>query len=615
MSPKVHSIQGLQSRQTLTKLVVTLPLLSAVGLALWGWILQQPGILPAPNSKAGKALLYQYLGTSHDVWLILLALTLGYLLVRIYKSRRKESLHNQEMLQGPLESTVQFIRENPITTLLFIAYTVAMIWGTTYLYGDMVGWYAGLVKGHFLDNFSIRGAFISETMRRSDYRIFPLAHQDLHILSWFSIQIKTWMLVSAAELIGIVLLSIKFLNGLQPGKLAQQSTLLLITSLLLIHPSTGTAFFHVIYSERLLCFVFMLYLTSYLDYRNSGRLSSFYLAFLWALIGIYLKDIAILLFVVPPASLWIVDLKCKRFSQQDQKDDVFLKPAHQLEKWLCSLILVFITSYIFLSLIPSSYADKGAYNEGTEFIFIPDMRLWLFASIIIARIGAILAGRVRFSLLDAINLSAIAYIAALAFTYELDASSYLSLPIQLIASINIGWAWIQLIEISKQRFFSKKSNKVIAAILASFLIISLDHLTAKSTFLGEISEQKSEQAFIQATYEKLHEISEEIRETGDDVNIIINQKSKFEPDRHLNRIPYKSLIEYKSKSNTGLFVVEDGAGKGKAYSRQVGDLVVNIDKGIELVDPLLEGAKAELLYRHRASERRTGIIFRITGLD
>jgi hypothetical protein len=32
---------------------------------------------------------------------------------------------------------------------------------------------------------------------------FPLAHQDLHILSWFSIHIKTWMLFSAAELIGI----------------------------------------------------------------------------------------------------------------------------------------------------------------------------------------------------------------------------------------------------------------------------------------------------------------------------------------------------------------------------------------------------------------------------
>ena len=615
MNQQARSSQGHQRSQTLPKLIVLLTSLSAIGLVIWGWILQRPEILPTPDSKPGKALLYQYLGTSHDIWLILLGLSLGVLIIRSYKSSRKESFNNEERLNSPVESTIRFIRDNPLTTLLFIIYTVAMIWGTTYLYGDMVGWYAGLVKGHFLDNFSIRGAFISETMRRSDYRIFPLAHQDLHILSWFSIQIKTWMLFSAAELIGIVLLSIKFLNGLQPEKLAQQSTLLLIASLLLIHPSTGTAFFHVIYSERLLCFVFMLYLTSYLDYRNSGRLSSFYLAFLWALIGIYLKDIAILLFVVPPASLWIVDLKCKRLSQQNQKDYILLRPPHQLEKWLCSLILVFIASYIFLSLIPSSYADRGAYNEGTDFIFIPDARLWIFAIIVIFRIGAILAGRVQFNLLDAINLSAIAYIAALAFTYELDASSYLSLPIQLIASISIGWVWIQLIEISKQRFFRENSKKILAAILASFLIISLDHLSAKSTFLGEISEQKSEQAFIQATYEKLHEISEEIRETGDDVNIIINQKSKFEADRHLNRIPYKSLIEYKSKSNTGLFVVEDGAGKGKAYFRQVGDLVVNIDKGIELVDPLLEGAKAELLYRHRTSERRTGIIYRITALN
>ena len=187
----------------------------------------------------------------------------------------------------------------------------------------------------------------------------------------------------------------------------------------------------------------------------------FYLAFLWALIGIYLKDIAVLLFVFPPASLLIVDLKSKRLSQQRQKDYVLLKPPHQLEKWLFSLILVFITSYIFLSLIPSSYADRGAYNEGTDFIFIPDARLWIFTLIVILRIGAILAGRFQFNLLDAINLSAIAYIAALAFTYELDASSYLSLPIQLIASINIGWVWIQLIEINKQRFFHKNSNKII----------------------------------------------------------------------------------------------------------------------------------------------------------
>ena len=606
-------MQVLQSRKTLARLVVTLPVLSAVGLVLWGWILQQPEILPAPNSKFGKALLFQYLGTAHDIWLILLALTLGSLIIRIYKNRRKESLYNKENLKGPLDSTVRFIRKNPITTLLFIAYTVAMIWGTTYLYADMFGWYADLVKGHFLDNFSIRGAFISETMRRSDYRIFPLAHQDLHILSWFSIHIKTWMLFSAAELIGIVLLSIKFLNGLQPGKLARQSTLLLIASLLLIHPSTGTAFFHVIYSERLLCFVFMLYLTSYLEYRNSGKMSSFYLTFLWALIGIYLKDIAILLFVVPPASLWLVDLKCKRLGQQDQKDHVFIKPSHQLEKWLCSLTLVFIASYIFLSLIPSSYADRGAYNNGINFVFIPDLRLYIFSFIVVLRAIAVLARRVQFNLLDAVNLSAIAYAGALAFTYKLDSSSYLSLPIQLIATINIGWAWIRLVETSNKKYFRTAIRKLIAAILASSLIVSLDHLTAKSNFVGKALEQKFEQAYIQNTYEKLYAISNQIRETGDDVNIIINQKSRFEPHRLLNRIPYKSLIEYKAKSKEKVFIVEDGAGKGEAYSRKVGDLVVNLDKGIELVDPLLENAKAQLLYRHNPSDK-TGIILRITEL-
>lgn len=131
--------------------------------------------------------------------------------------------------------------------------------------------------------------------------------------------------------------------------------------------------------------------------------------------------------------------------------------------------------------------------------------------------------------------------------------------------------------------------------------------------MGKALEQKFEQAYIQNTYEKLYAISNQIRETGDDVNIIINQKSRFEPHRLLNRILYKSLIEYKSKSKEKVFIVEDGAGKGEAYSRKVGDLVVNLDKGIELVDPLLENAKAQLLYRHNPSDK-TGIILRITEL-
>ena len=223
-----------------------------------------------------------------------------------------------------------------------------MIAGTTYLYKDMVSWYTDLIDGHFLDNFSLRRSFIDETMRRTDYRFFPLAHQDIHILSWFSIQIKTWILFSAAELIGIALLCLKFLNNLTEKNRASTATILFVTSLLLIHPSTGTTFFHVIYCERMLCLVFMLYINAYLDHTKTQRKSSFYSNLLWALIGIYIKDIAILLFVIPPASLWAADAirQQQKANNQNLSRQLFNR-SHQLEHWLCSLTILFICSYIF----------------------------------------------------------------------------------------------------------------------------------------------------------------------------------------------------------------------------------------------------------------------------
>jgi hypothetical protein len=58
-----------------------------------------------------------------------------------------------------------------------------MVAGTTYLYADLIGWYPDLINGHYLDNFSIKESFAKETMRRADFRFFPLAHQNIHILS------------------------------------------------------------------------------------------------------------------------------------------------------------------------------------------------------------------------------------------------------------------------------------------------------------------------------------------------------------------------------------------------------------------------------------------------
>jgi hypothetical protein len=67
---------------------------------------RHPPFTPSPDSKAGKALLSEYLGTTHDAWLILLAFTLGYLIIRISKNTRKEALNNKETFKRPLESTI-----------------------------------------------------------------------------------------------------------------------------------------------------------------------------------------------------------------------------------------------------------------------------------------------------------------------------------------------------------------------------------------------------------------------------------------------------------------------------------------------------------------------------
>ena len=368
MSDQPNAVEGLSGDIALRRLLIALFTISSLGMGCWLWMQHNRAFLPLPDSKSGRALLRQYQELTHDIWLILLLLAVGYLINRIYVSRQREAYKSDRTFPHPVKSCLRFFRNNPITTVLLIAYIVAMISGTTYLYKDMFGWYPDLVKGYFRDNFSVRDSFISETMRRTDYRFFPLAHQDLHILSWFSIHIKTWMLFSGAELIGIILLSVKFLNNLEERSWAKASTILLITSLLLIHPSTGTAFFHVIYCERLLCLAFMLYINAYLLHLKTRSHSTFYATLLWALIGIYIKDIAILLFIIPPASIWTANLS--NTWRKSKSTSHFLSSfnrGQQLEQWLCSHSIVFITSYIILALIPSSYASEVAYNDNTAY--------------------------------------------------------------------------------------------------------------------------------------------------------------------------------------------------------------------------------------------------------
>ena len=43
-----------------------------------------------------------------------------------------------------------------------------------------------------------------------------------------------------------------------------------------------------------------------------------------------------------------------------------------------------------------------------------------------------------------------------------------------------------------------------------------------------------------------------------------------------------------------------------------GDLVANLDKSIDLIDPILENLETEIIYRHNPT-KKTGLILKITG--
>ena len=99
------------------------------------------------------------------------------------------------------------------------------------------------------------------------------------------------------------------------------------------------------------------------------------------------------------------------------------------------------------------------------------------------------------------------------------------------------------------------------AAAVSALAIGIDHGSMESTFAKTIAKQKFDQAFTQATYEKLYRTSKKIRESGEEVNLIISQDSWLSAKRHLNRIHYTSLIEYEPEAKQ--FIVKDGAHKGR----------------------------------------------------
>jgi len=104
------------------------------------------------------------------------------------------------------------------------------------------------------------------------------------------------MIVSAAELFAIIILSAYFIRRLccTPSK---NYLLLLISILLLSTPSTGFAFIQLIYSKRILIPLFSIYIFFYLRYQPCKEIGERNITLATALVRIFVKDVDILLFV------------------------------------------------------------------------------------------------------------------------------------------------------------------------------------------------------------------------------------------------------------------------------------------------------------------------------
>ena len=584
-------------------------LLSIGAVGAWFWLIEATEWLPSPRSNAGEDLLYHYNRTSHDIALVVLLLVVGSLL---WGSRPKNPT---AQLMPWWKPPCKFAKEHPVVLGLFIVYMVAMVNGTSWFYPELVAWYDGIIDHQLLDNFSIRFEFIAETMLRNDYRFFPLAHQDLHVLSWFTPYVKVWMIVSAAELFTIIIVGSRFIRRLS-GHHSKDYLLLIVSLLFLSAPSTGSAFFQLIYSERILTLLFSVYIIFYLRYQQTKNIGDRNITLAAALIGLLVKDIGILLFVTPAlfqliiGSLGLLDSypKIKWFKSNLSEQRQWIR-AYNLELWLSSFVVIFGIAYIFLTFLPSYYHNVGTYKLDHSGEFNLDPRsLFLVAFILIRTILCALK-KTRLNFLDALNVGSLFYIIALYKIVGYEGHSYTSLPVQLIAVLDIAFSWQVLVAPHWPKSHGNQLALGLAAVTSCLGFISLEH-RLENNFAKNVNKIKAKQNSWQQTFEKVDLVTKKAKRRGDEVNLIFT-KSWFRRKRHLDRFTYDRLIFFDPEDRS--YTTIDGINSGEVYIPKPGDFLINIDRGNT---DFLEGELNQYseIYRSRPG-KSSGWIYRFKPLE
>ncbi len=558
-------------------------LLSLLGLIAWGWLTSNRALLPSALSPAGGQLLQTYNDWAHGLFIGVVLLSIALLI-------GSESW----TWRSPVPAILRGIRRHPLPSVLLIAYALVMISESSWFYKEILTWFDDVNTGFLLSNFSLRDSFISESMGRNDFRFFPLAHQDLHLLSWLTPYVKVWSAVSAIELIVTIVLAVQL--TLLLAKRTRSTSLVWIACLLfLFTPAAAYNYFQFIYSERLLTLFLALFATFYGRYLHSRNGRDGTIALAAALLGSFTKDTAILLFVIPAIATVLAGSlgglrDSPRWSRHGWRSWL---ETYQLEAMLIGLIPLWCAAVLGLSVLPSVFFGDARYDAGLRFSALElDLRTACLAAFIIGRAVLIARHLARFQLLDGLNIAALAYSLALYALVGFKSTNYMALPVHWIALLDLLFLWSAWLEPRLQRRWSWPAINLLAIGLSGLVLI-VEHRFAQ-TFVSRWSDIHQTQRSWQATLDQADAVARKARRKGEPVNLIFS-KSWFKHSDTIKRLPFDRLV-YLDPDKQQYRILE-GRQRGQLYQPGPGDFFLDIGSGKKLEKYGVDISSFEPIYR------------------
>ena len=523
---------------------------------------------PDASTRVGKDLLDQYNAISHDVFILIWACFMAGCLVQYVRSCARDGVAPC----GPMAATrwlYRHVRCYPLVAILFLIYSIGLVASATWYYPEIIGWYADVDQGDLMNHLRFVPSFVGETMKRNDFRFFPLAHQDLHVLSWLTPYVKVWAMVNALEAVAVVILVVRFVRRLMHGVVVPALPLL-VTALLFLNGAFLQSFYQFIYSERLLILCLSLYIYAYLSWLQGLGQRYLPLALAAALLGAFLKDIAILLFAVP-AGVRAVVVVCREGWQGLNH--------LQLERWIGYLMVGVLISYGVLTGLPSMYAGEGSYSSGSSDSVLLGLRTWFLLVFVLVRFWLIICRRCSFSLLDGLNAGVIMYGIALAGLVGYSERSYLALPVILVSVIDAAYLYSLLVS------SSVLSRVMTPRVCSGLVLVSCSGLGVwehrqHSGFLQAAIPMVQRQESWRNSYAAIKKMAILDRESNLPVNIIFSKDSWFNKRRHLHRLVFNRLVRFDPQS--GHYDVMLGAGRGDRYKPKDRDYLLDIDGRLEI---------------------------------